>query len=857
MQNIKSSKSQYTSAKCYGNFVWYRGYNRKTRERIQKKIHYQPTLFVPCDDTTKYKLFGNKKQSMLPVCFDDIKDAKDAVYRNRELSSGAVSYSGMRSFEYSYLVDSYEGQDPDLSLIRTAIVDIEVISDDPDAGFPEPDSAEQPIVFISVKTTKKYVLFGLKPYSNSDPDTIYLHCKDEPDLLLKFLQFWKKYDPDIITGWNIRSFDIPYLVNRISKILGDLVNGLSPWGFIRKSTGKDKFKKFNTYDLVGIETIDYMQIYQKIPHEGATQESYSLDYISNVELGEGKVDYVDHGTLGALYRENFQLFADYGKKDVYLVDQIDKKLEFISLYVSTAYDATCNFSDVNSQTVMVDIIIYKHAKMKNQIIPAKKENNKDLSFAGAYVAPTQKGKFRWMETLDLTSLYPHIQMQFNISPDTILAALYAGKLDIDSVVKNGLDFNIKQKAIKADCSVAGNGHMFTNEFVGLMPEIQKQMFADRKAYKNKMLEAEKRLSTLTKGTEAYEQCQIEVTKYNNLQLAKKTQLNSIYGASGNAGFRYFDLRVSEAITLSGQLVIKFIIDRVNSFLNEKSNTKGKNYIVAGDTDSIHITLDSYVNLHFTRDEQKKNKSAVIDFIDKFSREELDPFIDKSYQELSSDMNCIENKMHMKREKIIEAGIYTGKKRYALLICDAEGIRYKESKLKVTGMETQRSSTPKLAKEKLKEGLLICLTGEQKDIQSFVETFKRDCLSGKYKPEEIAGASTANNIDKYHSGPNEPFKKGTPEHVKGVLFHNQLIDKLKLGKKIQKITLGDKIKVLKLQEPNKFNAKVISFVGTLPKEFGIDSNIIDIRSQSEKIFGKPMRSIIEACGWSDVKRKSLV
>lgn len=858
MNMQKSSNLQYTSVKSYGNSVWYRGYNKKTKERVQKKIHYQPTLFVPSDEYTGYKSVIDQKQHMLPICFDDIKSAKDAINRNRELASGGVSYHGLRSFEYAYLVDTNDGIDPELNLVKTAFIDIEVISDDPDAEFPEPELAAQPIVFISVKTTTKYVLFGLKDYSPENSDTLYLKCKDEHDLLIKFIQFWRKYDPDIISGWNIRSFDIPYIVNRCNKLLGeDITKNLSPWGFIRKVSAKDKFKKYNTYELIGIETIDYMQIYQKIPHSNATQESYALNYIAGVELGDEKVDYAEYGTLTKLYKENFNLFAAYGRKDVELVYLIDKKLEFISLYLATAYDATCNYSDVNSQTVMVDVIVFKHAKEKKLVIPPMKENHKDSSFAGAHVAPTQKGKFKWVITCDLTSLYPHLQMQFNISPDTFKWQYFQNKLDIDSTVANGLEFGLKQKAIKNNCCVAGNGHFFSNEFVGLMPDIQKQMFADRKEYKKKMLIAEKRLAALKETDIGYEECDIEVTKYKNLQLAKKTQLNSIYGALGCEYFRYYDLRVSEAITLSGQLVIKYIISKVNKFLNDKSNTVDKNYIAAGDTDSIHLTLGSYVNLHFTREEQKNNKNIVIDFIDNFCKNELDPFIDKSYQELSSEMNCIENKMHMKREKIIESGIYTGKKRYAFLIWDEEGVRYSYPKLKITGIETQRSSTPKLAKEKLKEGIMICLDGEEKDIQTFVHTFKMDCLNGKYTPEEIAGASTANGLDKYYSGPNEPYKKGTPEHVKGALFHNHLVDKLKLTRKVPKITQGDKIKVLKLQEPNKYGAKVVAFSGKLPKEFGIDSTIIDIRAQSEKIFGKPMRSIIEACNWSDTKRKSLI
>ena len=716
--NYKINKfQQYSSAKCYGNSIFYRGYDKKTRERIQKKIEYCPTLFVPCKEETGYHLISGKKQNMLPIHFDGIRDAKDAIYKSRDIEN-APSYAGMRDFEYSYIIDAEDGSDPDLSLIRIANIDIEVISDDEDeTEFPEPQFAKQPIVAITVCFNSKFYTFGLNDFKNTDPAVRYLKCESEVDLLAKFLKFWTKCDFDVVTGWNIRGFDIPYLVNRIKGILGDdFAKKLSPWGMIRAYTAKGKYKEYETYEIIGIEMLEYMQMYQKIPHGNATQESYSLEHISMVELGEGKLDYEEYGTLANLYRKNPQKFIEYNIHDTRCVDRIDKKLQFIALYCTTAYDSRSNFSDVSMQSVMVDNIIFRHAKEKKLVMPAKKHAEKE-KFDGAFVKDTLAGKYNWIVTCDLTSLYPHLQMQFNISPDTLKEEFFERKLKINEVVESGPELDLQKKAIKNNCSLAGNGQFFTNEFIGLLPEIQMQMFQDRKEYKKKMLAAETKLSKMDKNDPKYKQVENDALKFKNLQTAKKVQLNSIYGVSGSPHFRFYDTRISEAITLSGQIVIKRITKKINEFLAAASKKDGVDFVIASDTDSTLLNLGPVVDVHFSRTEQREEIGKIIDWLDAHTKKELEPFIDETFRELASEMNCVENKMHMKREKIAEAGIFTKKKKYALLINDEEGVRYTEPKLKTVGLETVKSSTPKIMRQKLKEALMLCLKKDEKDLQA--------------------------------------------------------------------------------------------------------------------------------------------
>ena len=852
---------QYSSVKCYGGKIFYRGYNKKTRERIQQKIEYSPTLFIPTQENTGYRLISGKKQNMLPVYFDNIREAKDAIYKNREIEN-APSYAGIRDFEYAYIIDAEDGIEPDISLLRIANIDIEVISDDEEeTEFPEPKFAKQPIVAITVCFNSKFYTFGLADFKNTDPTVRYLKCENEVDLLAKFLKFWTKCDFDIVTGWNIRGFDIPYIVNRIKNVLGeDFAKKLSPWGMLRAYTAKGKYKEFESYELIGIEMLEYMQLYQKIPHGNATQESYSLEHISQVELDEGKLEFKEeYGTIGNLYRKNPQLFLEYNIHDTRCVDNIDKKLKFISLYCTTAYDSRSNFSDVNMQSVMVDNFIFRYAKEKKLVMPAKKHIDHKDAFAGAFVKDTLAGKYNWIVTCDLTSLYPHLQMQFNISPDTLREHLFERKLKVNEVAETGPDLDLQNKAIKHNCSLAGNGQFFTNEFVGLLPEIQNQMFKDRKQYKKKMLEAEEALSKLKETDPKYKEVEIEALKFKNLQTAKKVQLNSIYGVSGAKVFRFYDTRISEAITLSGQIVIKRITKKINEFLMKASGKNDFDFVIASDTDSTLLNLGPVVDVHFSRKEQREEKTKIINWLDEYTKKELEPFIDETFRELASELNCLENKMHMKREKIAEAGIFTKKKRYALLINDEEGIRYKEPKLKTVGLETVKSSTPKLMRQKLKDALILCLTKDEKDLQDYFKKFKEEVvINNKYSPEEIATNFNAGGMVKYHVEPGAPFKLKTPFHIKGALFHNHLIHILKLKGKVKEIELGDKIKILKLNEPNKWSKDYISFVGTqLPKAFKIGIKDIDMRHQFDTTFTKPLSAIAETCGWSLEKRKSLI
>lgn len=472
----------YTNVKCLRNKIYFRGYDVNTGARIQDKFDFSPTLFIKTDKQTNYKSLDGRQ--MMPIHSDNIKEAKE--FKDSQ-PSGTVY--GNDAFEYCFIADNYKKAiEFDYTKVKIANVDIEVTSDE-ESGFPEPAKASQPITAIALSTNKKIIVFGNQDYKSKDPKVIYFKCEDEANLLHKFLQVWNTYDPDVFTGWNVLSFDIPYLINRITIVLGeDRAAEISPWRMIRSYTKKNMFnQEYQSYEIYGIEVLDYIELYKKVPHKNANAESYKLDFIAELELGEKKLDYSAYGSLSNLVNQNYELFIDYNIHDVKLVDRLEKKLSFLELYVTAAYDAKVNFTDVFQQTKMWDMLIYDYLREKNIVIPAKKDNN-FTPFPGAWVKETLIGMYDWIVSIDLRSLYPFVQMQWNISPETLLPKEFKN-FDIEKI--SAMPEIILQGRENKDICVAGSGHAFSKNIVGCMPDILERMYQDRKIYKDKMIEAEK------------------------------------------------------------------------------------------------------------------------------------------------------------------------------------------------------------------------------------------------------------------------------------------------------------------------------------------------------------------------------
>ena len=822
----------YTHFSKLGNNILVRGYNNG--KRFTDKIEYNPTLYLQSKDGEYRTLDG---QSIAAVSQGTMRDATEFMKRYEDVDNFKVY--GSTNFPYVYINEAYPGKvDYDPQQIKIANIDIEVGSEN---GFPEPASASEPITAVTFKIAGHFYVFGCGDYETNRDDVTYLKCRDENNLIMRFLDMWEETSPDIVTGWNIQFFDIPYLNNRITKLMGDnTAKRLSPFRRIGERTTTIHNKQQVAFDLVGIAILDYIELYKKFTY--SQQESFSLNHISYLELGEKKLDYSEVESLHQLYRTNFQKFIEYNIHDVELVDRIDAKMQLIDMALALAYDAKVNYTDVFTQVRMWDTLIHNELIEQNIVVPQNVRTPKDEQYAGAYVKDPIVGMHEWVVSFDLNSLYPHLIMQYNVSPETIVEGRHTN-ISIDNLLNS-------EYQAQGEYCMAANGHYFKRDKQGFLPAMMQRMYDDRSLYKKKMIEAQKAYEKET-DKERKREITNQISKYKNLQLAKKVQLNSAYGALGNQYFRFFDIRQAEAITLSGQLAIRWIEKKLNGYLNKLLKTKDNDYVIASDTDSVYVNLGPLVHMVYGQKSETKVET-IVDFVNKACTEKFEPFIDKSYQELADYMNAFDQKMQMKREVIANKGIWTAKKRYILNVYDSEGVRFAEPKLKMMGIEAVKSSTPMSCRDKIKESLKIVMNGNETDFQSFVEAFKQEFKTLPF--EDIAFPRGVSDLSKYMSS-SELYSKGTPMHVRGAIMFNAFLKKYKLTKKYQLIQDGDKTKFCYMKVPNPVQENVFSILTVLPKEFGVEK-YIDYDTQFDKAYLEPLKTIVNTIGWKTERVSSL-
>lgn len=834
----------YTNVSMRGNSVTVRGWN--FGQRFQDTIKYEPTLYVPVRKETGYKtVYG---QHVEPIKLESIREAREYEEKYKDIENFKIY--GSTLYQYCCLNERF-GNDYDQEKVRVLNIDIEVASAD---GFPDPDVANQPVISVTISYNGNYIVLGVGDYVNSRSDVRYVSCRDEKDLLEKFLISWRKLDPDIITGWNVLFFDIPYLVNRMEKILGqDETKRLSPLLQINEKKVFKHNRDQTEYELVGIEILDYLELYRKFTY--TQQESYRLDHIAFVELGERKLDYSEVDNLHQLYLTDYQKFIDYNIKDVELVDKLEDKMKLIEMALAIAYDAKVNYKDVFTQVRMWDVLIHNYLLSKKVVVPPKTNSSKNAQYAGAYVKEPQVGMHNWVMSFDLNSLYPHLIMQYNISPDTFIEGQYKDVVVEDLIAGKVPEYPVTQV-------LTANGYLYDRNKQGFLPEMMQKMYDDRVIYKKKMIEAQSELEEVnrqnSKDVDRKKQLVKDISKYKNMQMAKKVQLNSAYGAIGNQYFRFFDIRMAESITLSGQLSIKWIESRINVYMNNLLKTKGVDYVIASDTDSLYITFDELVSQVMSKgsrlEESQGDASKVVGFLDRVAREKIEPFIDKSYQDLALMMNAYDQKMFMKREAIASKGIWTAKKRYILNVFDNEGVRYASPKLKMMGIETVKSSTPAVCRDALKEALEIIMNKGEDEVQDYISVFEDKFRTLPF--EDVAFPRGVSDMSKYESkGKELEIPKGCPIHVRGALVYNHLLKEHKLTKRYETIKDGEKIKFCYLKTPNPVQQNVLSVMSSLPKQFGVE-NYIDYGTQFEKTFLDPLKIILQSIGWKAVKENTL-
>lgn len=804
--------------------------------------------------------------------FSNPKEMREFIQQYKDV----MDFYGMEKPEYQFISDTYDFADElqfDFDKLVIANVDIET---EIGHGFPDPILAEQEVNSITVWVVgkKTSVTFTTLEYEKSkdtkqSAHNIVIKCKNEVDLFNKWLDYWNNLKPDSFTGWNVKGFDIPYLINRGKKVVPNKIRMISPiHEYVHGDTWKqpNNVEEYSEYAICGLDTFDYLELYKKFNFD--PMPDFKLETVAQKELGTGKQDYCGFDNLKDFYLGNPSMFVRYNIQDVGLINDLEKKLGFLYLAYTLAYVAKVNPDDIFGQVKFWDVYIYNELKKQGLQIPPKKRKDK-TEIEGAFVRDVIVGRSKWVVSFDLESLYPKSMLQYNISPETL-----RGKAQKSTDLLRLINLEVipeLQKAYEYGYSMTANGAYFDKSFVGIFPQVVAVIFGKRKLYKKEMkvhkqnaekikVELEHRLHNKELNPEFSGKSDADlrdmletenalVASFDAKQMAMKIAINSLYGACGNAGFRYYDPNIAEGITLSGQLASRFIGRRLHEFLNEKvglpKDSNQIDWLVAGDTDSVYITLEEWVK--YITQGKTYDKIKMIDVVDNFCKTEIEPFIAKCYDELAIFMNAYENAMYMKREAISDSGIWRAKKNYVLRVWDNEGLRYAEPEIKMMGIETAKSETPQFVKDEMVECIKLMLDEDKEsELIDRITHFKK--VFHKVSPNDIARNKGVNGIDKWSDGmypkPKAPFNV-----CASLSFNRMRIEKKVLD--IPPIENGNKVKIIQLKTPNPTGYHYFAYPNELPPEFGLH-DYVDYLGQYNQLFLSPIKSFTDILGWQTEK-----
>lgn len=826
---------QYGAVDVKGNVL--RAITYLDGKREVKKFYYEPYLFVPRTDGKYSSLSGERLEKKK---FSSIGDARKYYNTYSKEDSGSWKIDGKRvygtnDFKSQWISEEFYGEiDYDFKHLSVLALDIEVRADD---GFPDPNLAEKEVTLIQLYKNGRGLVIGTRPWENGGrfPDVKYEMVGSEKELLLRFVEVMssEEWVPDIITGWNVLYFDVKYLINRMVKIIGEAqTEKLSPWldieakRVIRNTKWSAEGIEEYVFEIKGVTIIDYMDLYMKFCLQ--QREMYTLDHIAEVELDDKKIDYSEYGSVDQLYLKNYDKFVEYGIHDVKIIDRLEKKLGYINQCVTIAYLAKSDFLAPLGTVKLWDTLCVNYLASKKIAVEPHVPTKEEGRLQGGYVKDVVPGMYEHVKSLDMVSEYPSAIISYNISPETKVGYLetFTSYEDVIETEKcPGVD----------ELVVSGSGCMFDKSKEGFLPSLMDHFFQERNKYKK--LAREEKNKELS-------------AKYDNVQGALKVLLNSGYGALANRWFRFSDIDLARATTLSGQLSIRWAEKAVNAIMNKIGNTDGVDYVIAIDTDSLYISYDRIVKLAKIKN---KDRYEIAAFIDKVSKRIVEPAVAKALDRLGEIMNVRVQRMRMNREIIADKMIFKAKKMYVANILDKEGSKCDPPKLKAMGIEAVRSSTPRICREKIKEAMTIALNQTESVLQKFVEDFKREYKSLPF--EKMASPRSVNGMNTYILSDGS-FKSKIPIAVRAAGVYNENLKRYNLTNKYETIKNASKIKFSYMRKPNPVKSDVIACVTELPKEFRLES-YIDYEQMFEKTFLTPVQNVVGSMGWSAERRKTLV
>lgn len=817
-------------------------------KRISYDTTFEPYIFLETNNHSDCKSIFNTPLKK--------KRFKNQAERSRYIKDNKIT----RIFEninvqQQFLIDTFweknELNEFSKNELRVLFIDIETYSPD---SFPIPSDPQHVINIITVYDTlrKQFITWGLKPYHTKKENCTYIYCKTEKDLLSKFLSYFTSDYPDILSGWNSEFFDVPYIINRITRILGeDEVKRLSPVGYIRPIVFTGKFGKEQVHwHIEGVSCVDYLDIYKRFCP--TLRDSYKLDNIGEIELGANKVDYGDTN-LASLADDNWELFVDYNIQDVNLLVNLEKKLQYLQLLRMIAYAGLTTFEGALGSLSVITGLCAIRSRSKNQRIPTfNKTGFTEEQNAGAYVAEPKKGFQEHIISFDANSLYPNVMITLNLSPETKVGTII-DKNDKEIVIKhiNGQTFNLSHSSFmefikKEKISISKAKVLFTQKEKGIIPSIVDHYYKKRVEIKKKLNSLKRK--NITSTDQEKEAVKHEMDNLNITQHTIKILINTIYGYFGNKHSPLGDDELAESITLTGQAVIKESNRLLELYIKEKANLTDKEIeqespIIYNDTDSSYISIKHLVDRTGLR-MFDKNKKIAPEYYKQV--QDIEDYLNENIVKWGEQaLGSIDCRFVFKREAIADSGLFLQKKRYVLHVLDEEGIPC--NKFKYTGVEVVRTTMPAPIKPYVKRIIETMLLTKDLSLTNkvFNETYD---IFKKLPVEDIAFVMGIKGYEKYASqcdGFNTA--KHMPIHVKAAYFYNLLLDRFSTKTKYEKISSGDKVRYFYARQPNKFGLSTIGYKYNYPKEFA-DIFEPDHELMFEKIIFSVIERFYEAVNW---------